>query len=378
MDLESLLYDVYDSYRGLSNEAIIEVDNQSQDVLAMDAPESLFASIPPPLRPNHKSYQILFPTVYSPTDAETESNCESTQILLPTEYPPQKTEVNQQPNASSAPTLHEQPSMFSLRSMEVPVMLELPQHISQLLRRPDSKHTVDRNCRPLTKGFSNFHDYLHEKPLPPVPQLSDHNRVLAMTVREKIDYYYSKLELENPLPKLEDASDAISMRRFPTLHRSSATSDTISTDELYVLMRRGDLHKLRQLVKEGRAVPDRVLRKRISALDRLEGKKTTPIDDLAWPVGPALPWMRADSDPPPSPVNMSKRTDFLLKAGHAVSASTKPSTTQHPNKLQIAPNRFQVRPVDNPDHVASKAAAILGLVKRARARKGIPSTAILD
>lgn len=390
MELETLLYDVYDSYRGLSDEAIIGVDNQSQ-VLVMDTLEPLFANIPPPLRPN-KSHQILLPTVYSPTEAAAESNSESTQILLPTEYSQQKTEVNQQsesiivPNTSSAPTLQVQPSMFSLRSMEVPVMFERPRHISQLLRESESEHTVYRNRRPLTKGSLNFCDYLHEKPLPPVPQLSipsDPNRMSPMTLQEKIDYYYSSmLKFENPVTKLEDASDAISMRRFPTLHRSSATSDTIGTDELYVLMRRGELHKLRQLVKEGRAVPDRVLRKRISALDRLEGKRSTPIDDLAWPIRLALPWMRADSDPPPSPVDMSsplKRTDFLLKAGHVVSASmTPPPTTQHPNKPQIAPNRFQVHPVDNPDHVASKAAAILGLAKRARARKGIPSTVILD
>jgi len=264
--------------------------------------------------------------------------------------------------------------------MEVPVMFEKPRHISQLLRKPDSEHAVDRYNRPLMNESLRLHDYLHEKPLPPVPQLSipsDHNRVSPMTLRDKIDYYHSSmLELENPIPKLEDASDAISVRRFPMLHRSSATSDTISTDELYILMRRGDIYKLRQLVKEGRAVPDHVLRRRISALDRLEGKKTTPIDDLAWPVAAALPWMRADSDPLPSPVNMSspfKRTDFPLKGGHAVSISTTPSTTPHPNKLH-----FQVRPVDTPHHVASKAAAILGLVKRARARKGIPSTAILD
>jgi hypothetical protein len=269
--------------------------------------------------------------------------------------------------------------------MEVPVMFEQPRHIVQLLRESDSEHVVNRNSGPLTKGSSSFHDYLHEKPLPPVPQLSipsDPDRVSPMTLQEKIDYYYSSmLKLENPVPKLEDASDAISMRRFPTLHRSSATSDTINTDQLYALMRRGDLHKLRQLVKEGRAVPDHVLRKRISALDRLEGRKTTPIDDLAWPAAPALPWMRADSDPPPSLADMSspvRRTDFLLKAGHAVSASRTASTTQRPDELQIAPNRFQARPVDNPNHVASKAAAILGLVKRARARKGIPSTAVLD
>jgi hypothetical protein len=387
MELERLLYDVYDTYRGLSDEVITEFDNQPQPAFSIEVPEPLFANVPP-LRRSNKSKQILLPTVYSPTETEAESNCESTQILLPTKYSMQKTEVNQQPksitapNIPSLPTLQVQPSIFSLRSMEVPVVFEQPRHISQLLRESDSKHAVERNSCPLTKGSSSFHDYLHEKPLPPVPQLSipsDPDRVSPMTLREKMDYYYSSmLELESTVPKLEDASDAISMRQFPTLHRSSATSDTINTDELYALMRRGDLHKIRQLVKEGRAVPDHVLLKRISALDRLEGKKTTPIDDLAWP---ALPWMKADSEPLPSPADMSspvRRTDFWLKAGHAVSASRTPPMTQRTDKLQIAPNRFQARPMDNPNHVASKAAAILGLAKRARERKGIPSTVGLD
>jgi hypothetical protein len=321
--------------------------------------------------------------MHSPSETETESNYESTKILLPTVYSQQMTKVKQRPkaiavpDASSPPTLQVRPSMFSLRSMEVPVMFEQPRHISQLLREPDSEQAFDKKSRPSTKGSSSFHDYLDEKPLPPVPQLStlsDSDRMSPMTLREKIDYYHSSmLELEKPVPKLEEASDAISIRRFPTLHRSSATSDTINTDELYVLMCRGDLCKLRQLVKEGRAVPDRVLRKRISTLDRLEGKKVTPIEGMAWPAAPALPWMRADSDPLPSPADILipvKRADFLLKAGHAVSASRTLLTTQHLDKPQIAPNRFQARPMDNPDHAASKAAAILGLAKRARARKG--------
>src|SRR5579871_1060716 len=223
MDLESLLYDVYDLYYGLSNDAIIEVDNQPQELLVVDNPQSLFTTIPPPLHPNDKSHQILLPTVYSPTETEAESSCRSTQILVPTVYSEQNTEVNQRPksvivpNTSSAPTLQQQPSMFSLRSMEVPVMFERPQHISQLLRETDSEHTVDRKSRHLMKGSLNFHDYLQAKPLPPVPQLSiasDPNRMSPMTLREKIDYYYSSmLELENPVPKLKDASDAISMRR---------------------------------------------------------------------------------------------------------------------------------------------------------------------
>jgi hypothetical protein len=275
------------------------------------------------------------------------------------------------------------------RSRQMP--LGSPHHISQLIRQPDVSKPTQNRSSSSTKQTNGSRDLYLDKPLPPIPlnETPVDAGQAKMTLQERIERYFDSMTgLENVFldDDLDEASDALSMQNYPKMLRTSASSDSINTNELYLVVKRGHLHKLRRLVKQGRAVPNRVLEKRISALDRLEGRKTKDLDRVMWPARPEdtpiLPWM-SDSDSDSSSDDSDSDSDsdsgVTIKAAAPVKVHT-PVKVASPGMLnnflvkaghKMAPNRFQARPIDNPEYAAAKAAAILGLAESAKARKGI-------
>lgn len=265
-----------------------------------------------------------------------------------------------------------------------------PHHISQLIRQPEVSKPSQNRSSGSTKQTHGSRDLDLDKPLPPIPQkeTSADAGQEKMTLQERIERYFnSMVGLENAFldDDLDKASDTPSMQNYPKMLRASASSDSINTNELYLVVKRGHLHKLRRLVKQGRAVPNRILEKRISTLDRLEGKKTTDLDLMMWPARPEdtpiLPWMSDSDSDSDSSDDSDSDSDVTIKAAAPVKVQT-PVKVASPGMLnnflvkaghKVAPNRFQARPIDNPEYAAAKAAAILGLAEHAKARKGIAS-----
>ena len=258
---------------------------------------------------------------------------------------------------------------------DIPALSGNNRHIAQVMRRQKTRATVRR---PAGIRVKTPEEYYMGKPLPPVPQSIDlgEEEETPLSLQEKMEHYFaSMLHLQDEFHDQEEISDSMSLHSFPQLCDTSSSSESINSAEICDMVKRGSMHKLRELVNGGRIVPGRVLTRRISALDHLEGKKPTPAALPFWLGGPMIPVSQLGeifkdlvskssmADASANPTRPSKATPglnvrgLLLKAGH-----------------KLAPNRFQARPIDNPDDASAKAAAVLGLAKRARARKGIPST----